>query len=73
MKKHQRIWSRKILKVVELYTRKRGVFLFAVTGDLDNLGIFVSRYGRPAAENLVDVYNRLIGAFMQGFVKKTQR
>jgi len=70
MKKHQRIWSRKVLKVVETYDRNRDLFLFGVTGDLDNLGVFVSRYGRPLAENLVDIYNRLIGAFMYGFIKK---
>ncbi len=69
MKKRQRIWSRKILKVVETYDRNRELFLFGVTGDLDNLGIFVSRYGRPLAENLVDIYNRLIGAFMYRFIK----
>ncbi|MFA4890058.1 MAG: hypothetical protein WC587_00265 [Candidatus Paceibacterota bacterium] len=70
MKKHQRIWSRKILKVVETYDRDQDMFLFGVTGDLDNLGVFVSRYGRPLAENLVDIYNRLIGAFMYGFIKR---
>lgn len=69
MKKHQRIWSRKVLKVVETYDCNRDLFLFGVTGDLDNLGVFVSRYGRPLAENLVDIYNRLIGAFMYGFIK----
>jgi len=70
MKKHQRIWSRKVLKVIETYDRNQDLFLFGVTGDLDNLGVFVSRYGRPLAENLVDIYNRLIGAFMYGFIKK---
>lgn len=70
MKKHLRIWSRKVLKVVETYDRNRDLFLFGVTGDLDNLGVFVSRYGRPLAENLVDIYNRLIGAFMYGFIKR---
>ncbi|MFH1178214.1 MAG: hypothetical protein V1711_00600 [bacterium] len=70
MKKHQRIWSRKVLKVIETYDRNRDLFLFGVTGDLDNLGVFVSRYGRPLAENLVDIYNRLIGAFMYEFIKR---
>lgn len=70
MKKYQRIWSRKILKVVETYDCNRNLFLFGVTGDLDNLGVFVSQYGRPLAENLVDIYNRLIGAFMYGFIKR---
>jgi hypothetical protein len=65
VKGHQRIWSRKILKVVEIYNRNRDLFLFGVTEDIDNLGVFVSRYGRPLAENLVDIYNRLIGAIMR--------
>jgi len=70
MKKHQRIWSKKVLKVIETYDRNRDLFLFGITGDLDNLGVFVSRHGRPLAENLVDIYNHLIGAFMYGFIKR---
>ncbi len=70
MKRYQRIWGRKVLKVVETYDRNQKLFLFGVTGDLNNLGIFVSRYGRPLAENLVDIYNRLIGTFMYRFIKK---
>ncbi|KKS20114.1 MAG: hypothetical protein UU78_C0067G0004 [Candidatus Roizmanbacteria bacterium GW2011_GWC2_41_7] len=70
MKKHQRIWGRKVLKVLETYDCNRELFLFGVTGDFDDLGVFVSRYGRPLAENLVDIYNRLIGAFMYRFIKK---
>ena len=70
MRKLNRIWSKKILKVIETYNLNQGLFLFGVTGDLDNLGVFVSRYGRPLAENLVDVYNRLIGMFMYEFVKR---
>ena len=68
--KYQRIWSRKVHKVVEYYVAHPTARLFAITGDLDNLGIFVSRHGRPLAENLVDVYNRLIGAFMYSFTKR---
>lgn len=73
MESHQRIWSRKILKVLQAYDRNQTLYLFGITGDLDNLGVFVSRYGRPLAENLVDIYNRLIGAFMYGFTKKHSR
>lgn len=36
----------------------QGGNLFAITGDLDNLGVYVARNGRPAAENLVDLYNQ---------------
>lgn len=70
MSKHQRIWSRKIFKVVEYYVSNPATRLFGITGDLDNLGVFVSKNGRPLAENLVDVYNRLIGAFMYSFVER---
>jgi hypothetical protein len=70
MKSHQRIWSRKILKVIQAYDCNQSLFLFGITGDLDNLGVFVSRYGRPLAENIVDIYNRLIGTFMYRFTKK---
>jgi hypothetical protein len=65
----QRIWSKKILKVVDVYLKRKNLILFAATGDLDNLGIFVSRYGRPQAENLVDFYNHLIGATMYKFIQ----
>ncbi|PJA67297.1 hypothetical protein CO157_05330 [Candidatus Peregrinibacteria bacterium CG_4_9_14_3_um_filter_49_12] len=66
----QRIWSRKIFAVVEHYVSNPGTRLFGITGDLDNLGMYVSKNGRPLAENLVDVYNRLIGAFMYSFTNK---
>ncbi len=39
---------------------KSGKVLFGVTGDLDNLGVYVARNGRPAAENLVDIYNAVM-------------
>lgn len=67
--KAQRIWSRKILGVAEFYLTDPNLILFGITGDLDNLGVFVSHNGRPLAENLVDTYNRLIGAFMHQFVR----
>lgn len=70
MKKHRRIWSRKILQVIKAYNRNQNLFLFGITGDLDNLGIFVSLHGRPLAENLVDMYNRLLGTFMYEFAKE---
>lgn len=36
------------------------LYLWAITGDLDNLGVFVAQNGRATAENLVDLYNRVI-------------
>lgn len=70
MSKLQRIWSRKILRVVQEYDSNKNLILFGITGDLDNLGVFVSKFGRPLAENLVDVYNRIIGTFMYDFIKR---
>lgn len=35
-------------------------YLFGITGDLDNLGVYVARNGRAGAENLVDLYNQVI-------------
>ena len=66
----QRLWSKKIHGVVKTYCNNSNLHLFAITGDLDNLGIFVSQHGRPLAENLVDIYNRLIGIFMYRFVEQ---
>ena len=42
--------------------------LFGVTGDIDNLGIYVARNGRAKAEILVDTYNRLIGSVFYDFL-----
>lgn len=50
--------------------RQEGDLLVGITGDMDNLGIFVSRHGRPAAENLVDVYNHLVGAFLYDLARR---
>lgn len=71
--KKVRIWSKKIFQVIEAYHREKNLSIFGMTGDLDNLGLFVSQHGRPLAENLVDVYNRLIGSFMYGFVHKNSK
>lgn len=46
--------------------------LFAITGDLDNLGIYVARNGRPAAENLVDLYNQITRNFLESWVTENR-
>lgn len=53
--------------VVVDYCRNGGI-LFAITGDLDNLGIYVARNGRPNAENLVDLYNQVSRNFFQQWI-----
>lgn len=68
--KNLRLWSKKIVKVLSYYSNNPNDFLFALTRDIDNLGIFVANNGRPLAENLVDVYNHLIGIFLYDFTKK---
>lgn len=64
-----RIWSKKIINVLKKYKSGENV-LFAITGDIDNLGIYVSEHGRANAENLVDVYNHIIGAIIKKYAKQ---
>lgn len=63
-----RLWSKKILDILTLSEPQDSIF--GITGDMDNLGIYVSRHGRPMAENLVDVYNHLVGSFLYDLAKK---
>lgn len=67
-----RIWSKKIKRVFESYNNQK-LILFGITGDIDNLGLFVAENGRAEAENLVDSYNRVIGMFMKSFIKTNQK
>lgn len=38
--------------------------LFAITTDVDNLGIFVAKYGRASGQNFVDLSTNIIASFM---------
>jgi hypothetical protein len=71
--KAQRLWSKKITWVLAAYAKSPEYYLFGLTGDIDNLGIFVAQNGRPLAENLVDIYNHLVGAFLYDFVNKNKK
>ena len=51
---------------------QQGGTLFGITGDLDNLGVYVARNGRPSAENLVDLYNQSTRNFLEGWVVKNR-
>lgn len=55
--------------VVEVFSDyyKQGGYLFGLTGDLDNLGVYVARNGRSKAENLVDLYNQTIRNFLENW------
>ena len=67
-----RFWSKKIVNVLRAKNSNQHKILFGVSGDLDNLGIFVSEQGRAVAENLVEIYNHIIGAYCQNFIKKNK-
>jgi hypothetical protein len=59
-----RLYNPLIIEVFLEYQQRGGV-LFGITGDLDNLGIYVARNGRPLAENLVDLYNQITRNFLE--------
>jgi len=59
-----RLYNPLVMDVFREYSQKKGK-LFGMTGDLDNLGIYVARNGRPAAENLVDLYNQTTRNFLE--------
>lgn len=40
---------------------------------MDNLGIYVARNGRPAAENLVDLYNQTIRNYLEMWTAENQK
>jgi len=65
-----RLYNPLIMEVFLEY--QRGEVLFGVTGDLDNLGVYVARNGRPAAENLVDLYNQSTRNFLEGWTVKNR-
>lgn len=59
-----RLFNPLIMEVFSEYQQSGGI-LFGITGDLDNLGVYVARNGRPAAENLVDLYNQTTRNFLE--------
>lgn len=70
MIKKQAIWNDKIFSIVKYYVNHPDVNLFGITGDINNLGVYVAQNGRSKAENLVDIYNQLISNFMDSYVEK---
>lgn len=61
-----RLFNPVVMEVFSDYHRQGG-HLFGLTGDLDNLGVYVARNGRPQAENLVDIYNQTIRNFLENW------
>jgi hypothetical protein len=59
-----RLFNPLIMDVFIAYIEEGGT-LFGITGDLDNLGVYVARKGRPCAENLVDLYNQATRNFLR--------
>lgn len=64
-----RIWSKKIIAVLRHFRLNPDTVLFGITGDIDNLGIFVAKNGRAEAEVLVDSYNRIVGLMYYEFIR----
>jgi len=64
-----RVWSKKVVSVLRYFHHHPHCTLFGVTGDIDNLGIYVARQGRAKAEILVDTYNRLVGVIFCNFIE----
>lgn len=62
-----RLFNPLVMEVFREHNKEGGI-LFGITGDLDNLGVYVARNGRPSAENLVDFYNQIIRNYLQGWV-----
>lgn len=60
-----RLFNPLIMEVFLEYQQRGGGVLFGITGDLDNLGVYVARNGRPDAENLVDLYNQTTRNFLE--------
>ena len=65
-----RIWSKKIVAVLHYYRSNPHTTLFGITGDIDNLGVYVAKNGRAKAEVLVDTYNRVIGSIFYQFLEQ---
>ncbi|MCK9351717.1 MAG: hypothetical protein WCT49_04015 [Candidatus Paceibacterota bacterium] len=65
-----RIWSKKIVAVLRYFYLNPHVTLFGVTGDIDNLGVYVAKNGRAKAEVLVDSYNRVVGSIYYQYLNK---
>jgi hypothetical protein len=63
-----RIWSKKVISVLRYFYRNQHAVLFGITGDIDNLGVYVARNGRAKAEVLVDSYNRIVGSVYYRFI-----
>lgn len=58
-------WDQNIINVLKYYVDHKNERLFAITGDIDRLGLYVSKYGRARAENLVDLYNKIIETYLK--------
>jgi len=58
-----------VASVLKYYQHHPNHILFGVTGDVDNLGIYVARNGRSKAEILVDTYNRIMGSVFYKFIE----
>ena len=55
-----KLMNSEIVKVFSKYIQYHDGALLGITGDIDDLGIYVATSGRALAENLVDIYNQYL-------------
>ncbi len=55
-----RFWSKKINQLFNTWHKSEDALL-CITGDIDNLGVYVATSGRAQAENLVEMINHILG------------
>ncbi len=53
-----------ILSIFNRFIENKHCILFNITGDIDNLGLYVAKNGRARAEVTVDMYNTVIGNYL---------
>jgi hypothetical protein len=61
-----------VARVLMRYHVEKEAFLFGITGDVDNLALFVARNGRARAENLVDLINRILERTLRFWAKNNE-
>lgn len=59
--------NQEIIRVFDAYSTNPDQVFFGITGDIDDLGIYVANHGRPKAENLVELWNLIIIDYLQSW------
>lgn len=53
-----------LMEIFSKLANNKKLRLFAITTDIDNLGVYVAHYGRAMAQNLVDYYINILGEYI---------